>query len=69
MSYDNRKSRKYTYPIDSIFGLKIGSVYRTIGKFIRSDLPILKLCDGLTSVTGGRKYMYVGFTIVCLTRV
>ena len=42
--------------------LKIGSVYRTIGKIIRSDLPILKLCDGLTSVTGGRKYMYVGYT-------
>ena len=35
---------------DSVFGLKIGSVYRTIGKMIRSDLPILKLCDGLTTI-------------------
>ena len=26
-------------------------VYRTISKIITSDLPILKLCDGLTSVT------------------
>ena len=47
---------------DSVFGLEIGSVYRTIGKIIRSDLPFLKLCDGLTSVTGGRMYMSVGFT-------